>query len=137
MVIPTDPAGAYQRIIDECVEFAKDVIADRIRSGTLVVPTDPDAPENVLVRSLSGSQKETLAGMLDKARSGGVHDLLSRLTWWIESQGLRLSYRGQPMPVDFSGMGLHGDYIGRLVKEDPWDWPKKPPQPPPLWQAKG
>ncbi len=25
------------------------------------------------------------------------------------------------MPIDFSGAGLHGDYIGRL---DNWAWPK-------------
>ena len=26
-----------------------------------------------------------------------------------------------PMPVDLSGMGLHGDYVGR---SQDWDWPQ-------------
>jgi hypothetical protein len=134
MDIPKDPAGAYKRIIDECVEFAQDVNANRIRSGEPVVPTDPKAPENLLVQSLSQAQRQTLAKMLDDARSGGVHDLLSRLTWWIMCAGLRLGYRGQPVPVDFSGAGLHGDYIGRLAAEDTWEWPKKSPMPPPPWE---
>jgi hypothetical protein len=131
--IPTDPAEAYKRIIDECVKFAKDVNAQRIRSGQPVVPTDAGSPENQLVKLLTGAQRETLARMLDQARSGGVHDLLSDLTWWIETQGLRLTYRGQEVPVDFSGMGLHGDYIGRLAAEDTWEWPKESPEPLQPW----
>jgi hypothetical protein len=134
--IPTDPIEVYKRIIDDCVERAKDVGANRIRSGNSFVPQDPAAPENVLIQSLAADQRETLARMLDGARVGGMHDLLSDLTWWIEAQGLRLTYRGQSVPVDFSGMGLHGDLIGRLMQEDRWEWPEKAPSPLAPWRPR-
>jgi hypothetical protein len=36
------------------------------------------------------------------------------------SQGLGLTFLGESMPVELSGAGLHGDYIGR---RDGWEWP--------------
>jgi uncharacterized protein DUF6547 len=133
--VPEDPAEVYKWIIDDCVNFAKDVRAERIRSGIPYSPNDPSAPEELLLKSLSPAHRKTLAQMLDESRSGGVHDLLARLTWWIDCHGLRLTYRGQPVPVDFSGMGLHGDYIGRLDQEEKWKWPDEPPAPLPPWNS--
>jgi hypothetical protein len=124
--IPSDPAEVYKAIIDDCVKYASDTGADRIRAGWPLSPNHPGAPEDLLVNSLSPDQRETLARMLDEARSGGVHDLLARLTWWMEAQELRWTWRGQPVPVDWSGTGLHGDYIGRLATEDRWEWPDPP-----------
>jgi len=133
--VPEGPAEVYKWIIDDCVNFAKDVNAERIRSGTPYSSNDPGAPEDLMLKSLSQAQRKTLAQMLDDARSGGVHDLLARLTWWIDCQGLRLTYRGQPVPVDFSGMGLHGDYIGRSDQQEQWQWPDEPPAPLPPWNS--
>jgi len=49
-----------------------------------------------------------------------MHDVLAVLTWWTNCQDVALTFRGEAMPVEQSGMGLHGDYIGRL---DGWEWP--------------
>ena len=51
--------------------------------------------------------------MLNDERMGAIHDALAVLTWWISSQGLGLTFLGESMPVEWSGAGLHGGYIGR------------------------
>jgi hypothetical protein len=61
-----------------------------------------------------------LSEMLQEERDGAIHDVLAALTWWITARGVGLTFRGQPMPVELSGMGLHGDYVGR---RDGWAWP--------------
>lgn len=58
--------------------------------------------------------------MLQEERDGAIHDVLAGLTWWIDCQEVGFTFRGESMPVDLSGMGLHGDYIGR---REGWDWP--------------
>ena len=58
--------------------------------------------------------------MLNDERMGAIHDALAVLTWWISSQGLGLTFWDEFMPVELSGAGLHGDYIGR---RDGWEWP--------------
>lgn len=40
--------------------------------------------------------------------------------WWITARDVGLTFRGEPMPVELSGMGLLGDYVGR---RDGWEWP--------------
>lgn len=70
--------------------------------------------------SLSPSQRSILAGMLSQERRGAMHDVFAELSWWISCRDVALTYRAEVMPVDQSGMGLHGDYIGRL---DDWEWP--------------
>jgi hypothetical protein len=76
--------------------------------------------ENRFVAGLNRSQRATLAKMLTVERQAAIHDVLAELTWWITVRDVGLTYRGRSMPVDLSGMGLHGDYIGRL---DDWEWP--------------
>jgi len=58
--------------------------------------------------------------MLRTERRGAIHDVLARLTWWVECEGLGLTLDKTPMPVDLSGMGLHGDFVGRMAD---WEWP--------------
>jgi hypothetical protein len=58
--------------------------------------------------------------MLGDERRGAIHDVLALLSWWLDVGGLGFTYKDQPMPVDLSGAGLHGDYIGRQTG---WEWP--------------
>jgi hypothetical protein len=75
---------------------------------------------NEFIESLSDGQRKLLSGMLHEERDGAIHDVLSELTWWIVCRDVGWAVRGEPMPVDQSGMGLHGDYVGR---RDGWEWP--------------
>jgi hypothetical protein len=77
---------------------------------------------NSLVRSLPPEQRRLLGDMLLAQRSAAIHDVLAVLTDWMSSDGdgLAFTFGGEPMPVDLSGTGLHGDFIGRLQG---WEWP--------------
>jgi hypothetical protein len=59
--------------------------------------------------------------MIHTERIGAIHDVLAVLSWWVAARKVGFSFRGESMPVELNGMGLHGDYIGRL---DGWEWPK-------------
>jgi hypothetical protein len=77
---------------------------------------------NRFIESLSEEQREILARMLQEERDGAIHDVLAALSWWIDARGMGFTLNGKPMPVDLSGMGLHGDYVGR---RDGWEWPSE------------
>jgi hypothetical protein len=122
---PTTPFEAYKAIIDQLVDETSQSIGERRlrESGVYSNAKTPEAAAgNELARSLTPEQRVTLGQMLRRERIGAIHDVLAVLTWWLLSQGVGLTFRGQSMPIDLSGMGLHGDYIGRL---DNWPWPKE------------
>jgi hypothetical protein len=75
---------------------------------------------NQLVHLLTPEQRRLLGDMLLQERWGTIHDVLAVLTSWISSDGLAFAFQGEPMPVDLSGTGLHGDFVGRLQG---WEWP--------------
>lgn len=120
--LPESPLEAYQRIIDEFVDRTQGVIARRVADGDPIPASDEtDAHEfSEFVESLSQSQRDVLARLCDSERHGAIHDALATLTWWIDCGEVSLRYRDAEMPVDQSGMGLHGDYVGR---SQGWDWP--------------
>ena len=81
--------------------------------------TSDDALYNPFLKSLTADQRKMLARMIHQERINGIHDVLALLTWWITVRGLGFTFRSEAMPVDLSGMGLHGDYIGRLGEKNP------------------
>jgi len=67
------------------------------------------------MQSLTGNQRKLLADMLHHERNGAIHDVLAALTWWLSCCNVGLTFCGEPMPFELSGMGLHGDYESQLV----------------------
>ncbi len=120
---PTDAKGVYKAIIDELVDDTHQGVGERliVEEGIWSNAKDQD-DGNRLVRSLSDDQRKTLAQMINQARIGAIHDILANLTWWFECRDVGMTFRGDPMPYELSGMGLHGDFIGRL---DGWKWPEE------------
>jgi hypothetical protein len=118
---PTDPIDAYKAIIDQLVEETTAGVSERLlrESGTYS-KAPGDSAANEFVASLSPQQKALLANMLRRERIGAIGGALSVLSWWFDCREVRLTFRGEPMPFELSGEGLHGDYIGRL---DGWQWP--------------
>jgi hypothetical protein len=118
---PNSPLDAYTALIDQLVSETR-VLGSGHRvaqSGTYSnAPAHRDY--NRFIQSLSPEQRELLARMLQEERDSTIHDVLAVLSWWIEAREVGLTFRGKSMPVDLSGMGLHGDYVGR---RDGWDWP--------------
>jgi hypothetical protein len=82
--------------------------------------TSDHAVYNPPVRSLAPEQRRILGDMLLRECWNAIHDVLAVLTDWMSSDGLAFMFQGEPMPVDLSGMGLHGDFVGR---RQCWEWP--------------
>lgn len=115
------PSSVYRQIIDQLASETRHLGAgDRVAgSGTLTAPGDP--PLNDFVASLNQAQRAQLSQMLLAERTAAIHDALAALTWWVECREVALTVGGVPLPVDESGMGLHGDFMGRC---DNWAWPE-------------
>lgn len=120
---PQTALETYKAIIDEFVNKTR-----RYGSSSHVAESGffSKAPAhekfNMFIKALSPSQRQLLSEMLQEERDGAIHDLLAALSWWIDCQDVGFTYQGKPMPIDLSGMGLHGDYIGR---RDGWEWPSQ------------
>lgn len=120
--IPSLPIDAYKRIIDDLVAQTTSVSGKLISDEGVYSRGQSEFGKrmNEFVTGLSAEERIALASMLTDERRSAIGDVLSMLTWWITCHGLSLSVHGVPMPVDMSGMGLHGDYVGRL---EGWNWP--------------
>ena len=118
---PTTPIDAYKAIIDQLLNETRRLGSSEHVAKCRIFSKAPAHREfNDFIGSLNRSQREILARMLQEERDGAIHDVLAALTWWVVSRGVGLTFHGEPMPVDLSGMGLHGDYVGR---REGWDWP--------------
>ena len=119
---PARPIEAYKAIIDELVSETSHSVHERsiVEEGVWLKARDAE-PANAFVRSLSLDQRRMLARVVHDERTAAIHDVLALLTWWISTRGVRLTFQREPMPVELSGQGLHGDYVGRL---NDWEWPE-------------
>lgn len=120
--IPTQPIDAYKKIIDDLVEQTPPVSGKLVIDKGIYTRGQGEFGErmNEFVRRLSHDDRVALAEMITSERQSAIGDVLAMLTWWITCHGLQISLRSEPMPVDLSGMGIHGDYVGRL---EGWNWP--------------
>jgi len=119
------PVDAYKAIIDQLVtETSHGVSEDLISREGIFSRAPAEGELNLFVQSLSPEQRMKLARMLHTERTAAIHDVLAVLSWWVEAGNLGFTLRGESMPVDLSGMGLHGDYVGRRYD---WQWPNDGP----------
>jgi hypothetical protein len=120
---PSAAVEAYKAIIDQLVEETNRGVAERLLREEGIFSRAPgDKVANEFVKSLTNEQRSLLAEMIHGERIGAVGLVLSTLTWWLLCREVGLTFRGEPMPFELSGEGLHGDYIGRL---DDWQWPEQ------------
>lgn len=118
---PNTPIDVYKAIIDQLVgETRLSGASSHVAESAMFSKAPAHTEYNAFIRSLSPKQRELLSRMLQEERDGAIHDVLAALTWWITSREVGFTFRGKPMPMELSGMGLHGDYVGR---RDGWDWP--------------
>jgi hypothetical protein len=115
------PVDVYKQIIDELVRRSPSMGARLVTEQGIYSKAPAFQHTNELVRALTPEQRALLAQMLTHERESAIHDVLATLTWWIDCRSVGLTYQGEPVPVQLSGMGLHGDYVGR---RDNWEWPK-------------
>lgn len=118
---PMNPVEIYKQIIDQLVERSESLGARQVTEEGIYSNAPSLLPLNALVQRLTPEERSLLAQMLTHERFGAIHDVLAALTWWMDCRDVAITYRGQPMPSQLSGMGLHGDYVGRV---DGWPWPQ-------------
>ncbi len=118
-----NPNEAYKKIIDNLVSEVLPSGYGRFVAEKGIFSAAPDHKEyNQFIETLSSEQRILLSKMLLEERDNTIHDVLAELSWWIDCEDVGLTLNGKPMPIDQSGMGLHGDYVGR--RQD-WDWPEE------------
>ena len=121
---PTRPIDAYTAIIDQLVtETRRGGAGLRVADKGIFSKAPAHQRFNEFIGSLSAEQRKVLSEMLREERDGAIGDVLAVLSWWIDGRGVGFTFKGESMPVDVSGMGLDGDYIGR---RDGWKWPEEP-----------
>jgi hypothetical protein len=115
------PVDAYKAIIDQLVAETSYGVSEKLVSHEGIFSrARADEGFNSFVQSLSTEQRATLGKILHAERTSAIHDVLAVLSWWVSVGDLGFTFRGESMPVDLSGMGLHGDYVGRRYD---WEWP--------------
>ena len=120
---PTSPAEAYRAIIDQLVAETRLHGSSRHVAEAGIYSNAPaDGEFNDFIRTMTLAQREILARILLAERDRAIGDTLAALTWWISCHGVALTFRGEPMPEDISGMGMHCDYLAR---GDGWEWPSE------------
>jgi hypothetical protein len=117
------PVDVYKRIIDTLVhETRLSASSSRLVESGRYSNAPAHQRFNDFIQSLTLTQRQILAELLQEERDSAIHDVLAVISWWIDCHDVGFSYRDQDMPVDLSGMGLHGDYVGR---RGGWDWPEE------------
>jgi hypothetical protein len=118
---PGSAGEAYRAIIDQLVDETRlSGSAPNVSQSGVFSNAPAHAEFNGFIESLDDSGREIVARMMESERLAAIHDVLAVLSWWIDCAQVGLTFRGEPIPVDQSGAGLHGDFIGRT---DGWEWP--------------
>jgi hypothetical protein len=121
MLDDATPVDVYRAIIDQLVNETRHLGSSAHVAKHQFFSKAPAHSEfNEFIRSLTEDQRLVLARMLEEERHCAIGDLLAALSWWIDCHDVGLTYQGKPMPVDLSGMGLHGDFIARVAGDE---WP--------------
>ena len=115
--------STYQQIIDQLVvETRESSVYSKRASENAPFPVESEQfAFNDLLSSLTNQQRELLSRTLLEERNSAIHDVLAVLSWWMECRGVGLSLNDKPMQAALSGMGMHGDYMGRV---NGWAWPE-------------
>lgn len=111
----------YREFIDGLVNTTPSVAEQLLRDEGIYRRAHDDEPINSFVRGLPPEDRELIARICRAERTAAIHDALAALTWWMSAESVLLTVNGNVVPVDESGMGLHGDFMARL---EHWPWPE-------------
>ncbi len=109
----------YRDFIDAMVEHCQSgsgsFVPDRIRGGAkdFHFQNIDNSQVKQLLKKLPQSEREIIAKMLEDAFESGVFETLKQL----EASNIT------PFESGYEG-SVHFDFIGRLNKDDPWEWPE-------------
>jgi len=110
----------YKRFIDRLVDCSAGVERLNVIEHSRFSPKPADATCNLFVSRLSMEDREVLAGMLEHARHGGIHDALAVMQEFRDIAGLEFAVSGEPIPVSPLGTEMQWDFVARAQGES---WP--------------
>ena len=118
---PETALETYKAIIDDLVSETRfHGNGSRLKKSGIYSSASDKEKQNKFVDSLTPEQRGLLAEMLIDEREGAIHDVLAALEWWVTCREVVLTFRGEPLPVEFAE-GMHHDFVGRCGG---YDWPK-------------
>jgi hypothetical protein len=118
---PDSPDAADQAVIDQLVtDTRRRSLAHHVLKAGIFSEAPSHQDFNEFIGALPERPREVLSLMLQEGRDGAIRDVLADRSWWIDCREVGSTVRGEPMPVDRSGMGPHGYYVRR---RDGWEWP--------------
>lgn len=116
--MPT-PIERYKTLVDGLVGIHEGVLAKWTRDNKWpAVEKNNNITE--LLSSLTPEQREVIAGVIEQAREGGIHDTLVYFNDQMCINGLRFTQDGEEVPVQPFDTQLYYDWICRLNKDE---WP--------------
>jgi len=77
---------------------------------------------NKLLESLNEDQRKIIAGILKEERLGVIHSVLAEISYLTTCKDLKILLGEKEVPTDISGMGINGDFVGRI---EGWQWPEE------------
>ena len=120
---PNTPVNVYKALIDQLVDETRLLGSSaHVAKNGFFSKAPAHSEFNDFIKSLSPQERQLLSQMLQEERDSTIHDVLAALTWWVTAHEVDLVFKGKSMPIDLSGMGLHGDFVGR---KDGWEWPER------------
>jgi hypothetical protein len=105
----------YKEFIDVVVSIKEAATSAWVRNGTYP-NTKENEHRNKVLSSLSQTQREEIAKVIQEAKESGIHDLLAFL-----NQESAITYKGTNLPKEPFGTELNYDFVARSEGDE---WPE-------------
>ncbi len=111
----TKEIEAYKEFIDEAVSLKESVVSQWVRKGAFP-EIESNKNRNEILASLSETQLEEVASIVQEAKESGVHDLLVML-----NDNATINYKGTNLPKEPFGTEPNFDFVARSEGDQ---WPE-------------
>ena len=111
----SDELAAYKRFIDDVVSIKDAATSTWVARGAYP-ETKQNEHRNRVLSSLSASQREEIAAIVQEAKESGIHDLLALL-----NHECTVTYQGTELPSEPFGTELNYDFVARSAGDE---WPR-------------
>ena len=116
------PVAEYHGLVDALVSRRQCIFAARVREGRSWPASSTLAEFNTLLDGLTQAQRQKIAELLQRARDGGIHDVLVELSERQNLKGLRFIQGDVELAMEPHGTEMYFDWAARIAGEA---WPRE------------